>query len=86
MDLVGVDPLFNLYGERWVFGTYERSLPPGRCIIGGKTLESMVSDVCIISGGVAHRAILSPGVIMGKDSLVEDSVVVVPGNMDIGQI
>ena len=75
MDLVGVDPLFNLYGEKWVFRTYERSLPPSKCIIGGKALESMVSDGCIISGGVAHRSILSPGVIIEKDSLVEDSVV-----------
>ncbi|MFC2041264.1 glucose-1-phosphate adenylyltransferase [Chloroflexota bacterium] len=75
MELVGVDPLFNLYGKRWVFRTYERSLPPSKCIVGGKTLESMVSDGCIISGGVAYRSILSPGVIIEKDSLVEDSVV-----------
>jgi len=64
MDLIGVDPVFNLYGEKWVFRTYERSLPPSKCIIGGRTLESMVSDGCIISGGLVQRSILSPGVIV----------------------
>lgn len=75
MDLVGVEPLFNLYTEKWVFRTYERSLPPSKCIIGGKTLESMVSDGCIISGGLVQRSILSPGVIVERDALVDDSVI-----------
>ncbi|MFH1650658.1 MAG: glucose-1-phosphate adenylyltransferase [Chloroflexota bacterium] len=75
MDLIGVDPLFNLYTEKWVFRTFERSLPPSKCIIGGRTLESMVSDGCIISGGLVQRSILSPGVIVEKDAVIDDSVV-----------
>jgi glucose-1-phosphate adenylyltransferase len=75
MDLIGVDPLFNLYTEKWLFRTFERSLPPSKCIIGGKTLESMVSDGCIISGGCVSRSILSPGVIVERDASVDDSVV-----------
>jgi glucose-1-phosphate adenylyltransferase len=75
MDIISIDPMFNLYGEKWIFRTYERSLPPSKCIIGGRTLESMVSDGCIISGGLVQRSILSPGVIVEKDALVEDSVV-----------
>jgi glucose-1-phosphate adenylyltransferase len=74
-NLVGVDPLFNLYGEKWVFRTYERLRPPSKCIIGGRALESMVSDGCIISGGLVQRSILSPGVVVEKDALVEDSVI-----------
>jgi len=74
-DLVGIDPLFNLYGEKWIFRTYERSLPPSKCIIGGRALESMISDGCIISGGLVQRSILSPGVIVEKDAVVEDSVI-----------
>lgn len=75
MDLVRVEPLFNLYTEKWVFRTYERSLPPSKCIIGGKALESMVSDGCIISGGLVQRSILSPGVIVERDSVVDESVI-----------
>jgi glucose-1-phosphate adenylyltransferase len=75
MDIIGVEPLFNLYTEKWLFRTYERSLPPSKCIIGGRIMESMVSDGCIISGGIVQRSILSPGVIVEKDALVDDSVI-----------
>jgi glucose-1-phosphate adenylyltransferase len=75
MELVGVDPLFNLYGEKWVFRTYERPLPPTKCIIGGRIPDSLVSDGCIISGGLVQRSILSPGVVVERDVLVEDTVI-----------
>jgi len=75
MDLIDIDPLFNLYTDKWLFRTFERSLPPSKCILGGKTLDSMVSDGCIISGGVVQRSILSPGVVVEKDAQVDDSVI-----------
>ncbi|OGO43340.1 MAG: glucose-1-phosphate adenylyltransferase [Chloroflexi bacterium RBG_16_58_8] len=75
MDIIGVDPVFNLYTEKWAFRTFERSLPPSKCIIGGRIMESMVSDGCIISGGGINCSILAPGVIVEKDAMVEDSIV-----------
>jgi glucose-1-phosphate adenylyltransferase len=75
MDMIGVSPLFNLYTQKWQFRTFERSMPPSKCIIGGQTLESMVSDGCIISGGIVQRSILSPGVIVEKDAVIEDSII-----------
>ncbi|OGO30325.1 MAG: glucose-1-phosphate adenylyltransferase [Chloroflexi bacterium RBG_16_56_11] len=75
MDMIGIDPLFNLYTEKWPFRTHQRSFPPSKCIIGGRVLESMVSDGCIVSGGTVNRSILSPGVIVEKDAVVEDSIV-----------
>ncbi len=75
MDLLGVDPIFNLYGERWPFRTWQRPLPPSKFILGGKALESIVSDGCIISGGRVWNSILSPGVIVERDATVEQSVV-----------
>ncbi|HEY98370.1 MAG TPA: glucose-1-phosphate adenylyltransferase [Dehalococcoidia bacterium] len=75
MDLIGIDPLFNLYTDKWPFRTFERSLPPSKCILGGRTLDAMVSDGCIISGGIVQRSILSPGVVVEKDAQVDDSVV-----------
>jgi glucose-1-phosphate adenylyltransferase len=75
MDLVNVDPPFNLYGEQWPFRAYERSLPPSKFIFGGKVSDSMVSDGCIISGGTVWRSILSPGVIVERDALVEESII-----------
>jgi glucose-1-phosphate adenylyltransferase len=75
MDLVGVDPVFNLYGERWPIRTYQRPLPPSKHIIGGKAPESIVSDGCIISGGTVWNSILSPGVIVERDAVVEQSII-----------
>jgi len=75
MDLVGVDPLFNLYGERWPLRTCQRPLPPSKCVLGGKTPESIVSDGCIISGGTVWNSILSPGVIVERDASVEQSII-----------
>ena len=75
MDLVGVDPLFNLYGQKWPFRTFQRPLPPSKSVLGGQTTESIVSDGCIISGATVWSSILSPGVIVERDALVEKSIV-----------
>jgi glucose-1-phosphate adenylyltransferase len=75
MDLLSVDPLFSLYGERWPFRTYQRPLPPSKCILGGRISESIMCDGCIISGGNVRESILSPGVIVERDAIVEQSVI-----------
>jgi glucose-1-phosphate adenylyltransferase len=75
MDLVGVDPIFNLYGEKWMLRTYQRPLPPSKYVLGGKTLESIVCDGCIISGGTVWNSILSPGVVVERGAEVEQSVI-----------
>jgi len=75
MDLVSIDPPFNLYGEKWPVRAYERSLPPSKFIFGGKTLDSMVSDGCIISGGMVWKSILSPGVVVERDASIEESII-----------
>ncbi|MBE0479894.1 MAG: glucose-1-phosphate adenylyltransferase [Dehalococcoidia bacterium] len=75
MDLLSVDPLFSLYGERWLFRTYQRPLPPSKCILGGTISESIICDGCIISGGTVETSVLSPGVIVERGAMVEQSVI-----------
>lgn len=75
MDLLSIDPGFSLYGERWPLRTYQRQLPPSKCILGGKITDSIVSDGCIISGGSVGHSVLSPGVIVERDAVVEHSVI-----------
>ena len=75
MDLLSVEPLFNLYGDRWPFRTFQRPLPPSKCILGGKISESIICDGSIISGGIINNSILSPSVVVEKDALVEQSIV-----------
>jgi glucose-1-phosphate adenylyltransferase len=75
MDLVGVDPLFNLYGEKWPFRSYQKPRPPTKCVLGGSMPDSLVSDGCIISGGTVWGSTLSPGVVVERDALVERSII-----------
>jgi glucose-1-phosphate adenylyltransferase len=75
MELLDVDPPFNLYGVRWPLRTNSRSLPPSKCILGGRIPDSMVSDGCIVSGGNVWNSILSPGVIVEKDASIEQSII-----------
>jgi glucose-1-phosphate adenylyltransferase len=74
MDLVGIDPQFNLYGERWPLRTYLEASPPSKCILGGKFVDSIMSDGCIISGGTAWQSVLSPCVIIERGAVVEQSI------------
>jgi glucose-1-phosphate adenylyltransferase len=75
MELVRVDPVFSLYGQRWPFRTFQRPLPPTKCILGGKISDSIVCDGCIISGGTLFHSIVSPGVILEREAIVEQSIV-----------
>jgi glucose-1-phosphate adenylyltransferase len=75
MDLVSVDPAFSLYSEKWPLRTYQRQLPPGKCTLSGKIIDSIVSDGCIISGGTVDQSVLSPGVIVERDAWVYQSVI-----------
>jgi glucose-1-phosphate adenylyltransferase len=75
MDLISIDPMFSLYGEKWQLRTFQRQLPPTKCTLGGRISDSIVSDGCIISGGLVVNSILSPCVIVERDAVVEQSVV-----------
>jgi glucose-1-phosphate adenylyltransferase len=75
MDLIGIDPCFNLYGERWPFRTYQREKPPSKLVLGGIAQESILSEGCIISGASVWRSILSTGVVIERDSSLEEAIV-----------
>ena len=75
IDLVNINPAFNLYGQRWPLRTYQRIVPPSKLILGGIAQESIVSEGCIISGGIVRRSILSPAVVVERHSLIEDSII-----------
>ncbi len=82
MDLVGVDPLLNLYDQEWPIRTYQAQLPPAKTVFAqefeggrrGQALDSIISAGCIVSGGKVNRSILSPGVRVNSYAEVSDSV------------
>ncbi len=82
MDLVQVDPVFNLYDRDWPIRTYEEQFPPLKTVHSGEeiagrvglVLDSLISGGCVISGGKVQRSILSPNVRINSYSEVYDSI------------
>jgi glucose-1-phosphate adenylyltransferase len=81
MDMVQVDPVFNLYNDRWPIYTQPNNLPPAKFVFAdqehkrvGHAMDSLVSEGCIISGGHVKRSVLSPKVRVNSFSEVEDSL------------
>jgi len=80
MDLIQVEPVFNLYDPSWPLRTYQPQFPPAKFVFSedgrrGHALDSIVSMGCIVSGGEVHRSILSPGVRVHSFSDIQDSIV-----------
>jgi glucose-1-phosphate adenylyltransferase len=91
MDLVSVDPLFNLYDQEWPIRTYQAPFPPAKTVfyeeheggrIGG-AYNSLLSSGCIISGGTVFRSILSPRVRINEYAVVNDSILM--DDVDVGR-
>jgi glucose-1-phosphate adenylyltransferase len=81
MDLVKVDPVFNLYDTSFPIHSSTRPRPPAKMVFAGGepgrvsvALDSLICNGCIVSGGRVERSILSPDVRVNSYSLVEDSI------------
>jgi glucose-1-phosphate adenylyltransferase len=89
MDLVDVEPLFNLYDRRWPIRTSHTQQPPAKFVFAqegrrmGVAMDSIVSAGCIVSGGRVLRSVLSPGVRVNSYCEVEFSILL--PNTEIGR-
>jgi glucose-1-phosphate adenylyltransferase len=91
MDLVSVDPVFNLYDRDWPLRTMPRQLPPAKTVFaqeepGGRlgiALDSIMCGGAIVSGGRVERSILSPEVRINSYARVSDSVLM--DGVDVGR-
>jgi glucose-1-phosphate adenylyltransferase len=80
MDMVSVNPVFNLYDKEWPIRTHQRQYPPAKFVFAesgrtGTALDSIVSMGCIISGGSVRSSVLSPDVRVNSYSEVDSSIV-----------
>lgn len=82
MDLIAIQPAFNLYNHTWPIRTGYNHDPPAKFVFRdeanarvGIATESLVSLGCIISGGRIHRSVLSNRVRVNSFGHVEESVV-----------
>lgn len=79
MDLIGVDPLLNLYDANWPIRTAPIQAPPPKTVFRqedrmGVAVDSLLSPGCIVSGGRVVHSILAPRVNVHSWSFVEDSI------------
>jgi glucose-1-phosphate adenylyltransferase len=83
MDLISIDPIFNLYNLEWPILTWQEPLPPAKFVFAdeermGHALDSMVGAGVVVSGGEVLRSVLSPNVHIHSYAKVSDSVLM-PG-------
>jgi glucose-1-phosphate adenylyltransferase len=83
LDLVSVDPVFNLYNHDWPIWTYPVQMPGAKFTLRGLALDSIVSPGCIVSGGSIEDSVLSPNVRVSEHAKVSDSVIL--SNVTIGK-
>jgi glucose-1-phosphate adenylyltransferase len=79
MDLISIQPIFNLYNAQWPILSWPDPLPPAKFVFDdegrrGHAVDSMVCAGVVISGGVARRSVLSPGAHLHSYCEVEDSI------------
>ena len=84
MDLVGIDPVLNLYDTEWPIRTFQPQFPPPKFVFNdegnrgqsrrGEAHDSIVCQGSIISGGSVSRSILSSGVRVNSYATVDDCI------------
>jgi len=82
MDLVSVDPLLNVYDERWPLRTYHPNYPPPKFVFAGEAdparrgqaLDSVVCTGSIISGGTVSGSIVGSNCRINSFANVQDSI------------
>ncbi len=80
MDLIAVEPVFDLYNQEWPILTWQFPYPPAKFVHEkdkrqGRAVSSLVSNGAIVSGGLVRRSIISAEVRVNSYALVEDSVI-----------
>ena len=84
MDLVQVNPEFNMYDPEWPLRTYQPQSPPAKFVFAeegrrcGQALDSIISPGCIVSGSRISGSILCPNVRVHSFCHIEQSILM-PG-------
>ena len=91
MGLIDVDPLLNLYDEKWPLRTHLPNYPPPKFVFAeegadarrGEALDSIVCQGTIISGGRVQRSIVGTNTRVNSFAQIEDSILF--DHVDVGR-
>ena len=83
MDLVQVNPEFNMYDPEWPLRTYQPQAPPAKFVFAedyrcGQALDSIISPGCIVSGSRISGSVLCPNVRVHSFCTIEQAILM-PG-------
>lgn len=82
MDLVSVEPEFNLYNPDWPIWSIQEQAPGAKFVMRGSCDDTLVSSGCIISGTDIYRTVLGPRVRIERWARVDESILM--NNVSIG--
>jgi glucose-1-phosphate adenylyltransferase len=88
MDLIAIQPIFNLYNFEWPILTENQPWPPAKFVHGwhervGRAVGSMVSPGVVISGSLVENSVLSSNVHVHSWAHVTGSVLM--EGVDVGR-
>jgi glucose-1-phosphate adenylyltransferase len=88
IELTAVEPLLNMYDDRWPIRTYQPNLPPPKFVFNskercGEAHDSIVCAGAVISGGHVTRTIVGSQARVNSYAQVEDSIIF--SHVDIGR-
>jgi glucose-1-phosphate adenylyltransferase len=88
IELTAVEPLLNMYDDRWPIRTYQPNLPPPKFVFNsedrrGEAHDSIVCAGAVISGGRVTRTIVGSQSRVNSYAEVEDSIIF--SQVDIGR-
>lgn len=80
MDLITVNPIFNMYDQSWPIRSEVLQSPPVKTLSHegeriGRAFNSLICDGTIISGGLVERSILGWGVRVNSYTYITDSII-----------
>ena len=88
MDLVSINPEFDLYNPEWPLRTANESSPPAKFVHDGgdrvgRALNSLLAGGCIVSGGTVRESILFRRARVNSYSEVNNSILL--DEVDVGR-
>jgi glucose-1-phosphate adenylyltransferase len=88
MDLIAVQPVFNLYNAEWPIFTDHPPWPPAKFVHDygervGRAVASFVSPGAVISGALVENSVVSPGVRVHSWAHVDGAVLM--DGVDVGR-
>jgi len=88
MDLVKVNPEFDLYDPHWPLRSYLAQSPPAKTLSHegervGRALNSLICDGTVVSGGLVERSLIGPQSRINSYTYITDSIIM--NNVNVGR-